>query len=90
MNFWGFPPSVFPDLHRYFDEFLKTQAGLPKAECYLPSAADWLIKNKLLKIRSLDADAPWFGVTYKEDREAAVKRVGDFTDAGVYPQALWN
>jgi hypothetical protein len=89
MNFWGFPPSVFPDLHRYFDDFLKTQAGLPKAECYLPTAADWLIKNKLLKIRSLDADAPWFGVTYKEDREAAVKRVGDFTASGVYPQALW-
>ena len=89
MNFWGFPPTIFNDLQRYFDDFLASSAGQPKAECYLPSAADWLIKNNLLKIRSLEADAPWFGVTYKEDREAAIKRVADFTAAGVYPEALW-
>jgi hypothetical protein len=89
MNCWGFPPAIFPDLRRYFDDFLAAQAGAPRAECYLPMAADWLIKNKLLKIRSLDADAPWFGVTYKEDREAAVKRLADFTAAGIYPERLW-
>jgi hypothetical protein len=90
MNFWGFPPSIFGDLQRYFDDFLASSAGQPKAECYLPMAADWFIKNKLLKIRVLDADSPWFGVTYKEDRESAVKRVADFTAAGVYPGALWQ
>jgi hypothetical protein len=90
MNFWGFPPTIFNDLQRYFDEFLASSAGQPKAECYLPMAADWLIKNGLLKIRSLEADSPWFGVTYKEDREAAINRVAEFTAAGVYPQALWG
>jgi NDP-sugar pyrophosphorylase family protein len=91
MNFWGFPPSIFADLQRYFDDFLAGPGGTqPKAECYLPMAADWLIKQGLLKIRVLEADAPWFGVTYKEDREAAIKRVSDFTAAGVYPQALWK
>jgi hypothetical protein len=53
-------------------------------------AADWLIKQGLLKIRVLEADAPWFGVTYKEDREAAIKRVADFTQGGVYPPSLWG
>ncbi|MDR2662541.1 MAG: hypothetical protein LBC31_06040 [Treponema sp.] len=91
MNFWGFPPTIFGDLQRYFEGFLaENGATRPKAECYLPSAADWLIKNRLLKIRVLEADAPWFGVTYKEDREAAIKRVADFTAAGLYPKALWN
>ena len=90
MNFWGFPPTIFNDLQRYFEEFLANSAGQPKAECYLPMAADWLIKNGLLKIRALEADSPWFGVTYKEDREAAIKRVAEFTAAGVYPQALWG
>jgi dTDP-glucose pyrophosphorylase len=89
MNFWGFPLSVFADLRRYFDEFLAASAAEPKAECYLPSAADWLIKNGLLKIRSLEADADWFGVTYREDREAAVKRVKEYTAAGLYPEKLW-
>jgi hypothetical protein len=77
MNFWGFPVSVFADLRRYFDNFLNTAGTQPKAECYLPMAADWFIKNGLLKIRSLEADADWFGVTYKEDREAAIKRIGE-------------
>ncbi|MDR2701457.1 MAG: hypothetical protein LBB72_03390 [Spirochaetaceae bacterium] len=90
MNFWGFPPSVFDSLQRHFDDFLGSSAGQPKAECYLPTAADWLIKNGLLKIRSLEADSPWFGVTYREDREAAFKRLAEFTAAGVYPQELWE
>ena len=90
MNFWGFPPSVFPRLRRYFDGFLASSAAKPKAECYLPMAADWLVKNKLLAIRSLDADASWFGVTYKEDRETAIERVKEFTAQGVYPERLWG
>ncbi|MDR2143726.1 MAG: hypothetical protein LBP29_05105, partial [Treponema sp.] len=91
MNFWGFPVSIFADLRRYFDDFLATAGGTqPKAECYLPMAADWFIKNGLLKIRALEADADWFGVTYKEDREAAIKRIGEYTAAGVYPEKLWG
>ncbi|MDR2210487.1 MAG: hypothetical protein LBO65_03340 [Spirochaetaceae bacterium] len=91
MNFWGFPPSIFSDLRRYFDAFLTGPDGAqPRTECYLPMAADWLIKNRLLKIRVLEADAPWFGVTYKEDREAAIKNVEEFTRRGIYPQALWG
>ncbi|GHU83362.1 nucleotidyltransferase [Spirochaetia bacterium] len=90
MNFWGFPPAIFPDLERYFEDFLKNSGTQPKSECYLPMAADWFIKNKSLKIRVLEADSPWFGVTYKEDREAAVKRIGELTAQGVYPARLWS
>ncbi|MDR1955343.1 MAG: hypothetical protein LBQ30_00635 [Treponema sp.] len=93
MNFWGFPAGIFPDLRRYFDGFLKTSAGNPKQECYLPMAADWLIKNQLLKIRVLGehtADLDWFGVTYQEDRKTAVNRIAALTAQGVYPPALWN
>ena len=90
MNFWGFPPAIFDNLQCYFDEFLANSAGQPKAECYLPMAADWFIKNGFLKIRVLETDSPWFGVTYKEDREAAIKRVAELTTAGVYPETLWG
>ncbi|MDR2394363.1 MAG: hypothetical protein LBD93_09465 [Treponema sp.] len=90
MNFWGFPPSIFPDLRRYFDAFLTASAGQPKQECYLPMAADWFIKHKLLKIRVLPADAPWFGVTYQEDRRVAMNRIAELTAQGVYPASLWN
>ncbi|MDR2633137.1 MAG: NTP transferase domain-containing protein [Treponema sp.] len=90
MNFWGFPAGIFPDLRRYFDAFLEAFAGQPKPECYLPMAADWFIKHKLLKIRVLPADSPWFGVTYQEDRIAAVKRIAELTAQGLYSPSLWT
>jgi dTDP-glucose pyrophosphorylase len=90
MNFWGFPVSIFPKLQNYFDDFLKTANADPKSECYLPLAADWFIKKGFLKIRVLKADSEWFGVTYKEDREAAVSRIAQLVSQGVYPASLWG
>ena len=91
MNCWGFPPAIFTALQRYFDDFLAGPGAKdPRAECYLPMAADWFIKNGLLNIRALEADAPWFGVTYREDREAAVARLAEYTASGVYPAKLWG
>jgi NDP-sugar pyrophosphorylase family protein len=93
MNFWGFPQSIFPHLQKYFDNFLAgfsgDMEGNIKSECYLPKAADWLIKEKIIKIRALRADSDWFGVTYKEDREAAVRRIETLTAGGIYPPGLW-
>jgi hypothetical protein len=89
MNFWGFPLTAVPHIRRYFNEFIALSGRELKSECYLPKAADWLIKNGLLRIRALEADSEWFGVTYREDRETAVKRVEALSAAGVYPRALW-
>ncbi|GHV76008.1 nucleotidyltransferase [Spirochaetia bacterium] len=90
MNFWGFPVGIFPKLQNYFEDFLKNEGGEPKSECYLPLAADWFIKKGFLKIRVLKADSEWFGVTYKEDREAAVNRIAELVSQGVYPASLWG
>jgi hypothetical protein len=93
MNFWGFPPAVLPEFKKYFDDFLKTFAanmtGHIKSECYIPTAADHFIKNSIIRIKALRADSDWFGVTYKEDREAAIKKIEDLTAAGVYSASLW-
>ncbi|MDR0623653.1 MAG: NTP transferase domain-containing protein [Treponema sp.] len=94
MNFWGFPETILPRFQTYFDDFLKTfaadMAGQIKAECYLPKAADWFIKNNMIRIKSLPADSDWFGVTYREDKEAAKRRIAALTAQGVYPPALWG
>jgi hypothetical protein len=90
MNFWGFPLDVLPHLKKYFDDFLAVSGKELKSECYLPMAADWFIKNKLLNIKVLRADSEWFGVTYKEDRELAVKRIDQLVNEGVYPPSLWG
>jgi dTDP-glucose pyrophosphorylase len=90
MNFWGFPVDVFPKFQDYFDAFLKSSGTQPKSECYLPMAVDWLIKNNYLSIKILPADSQWFGVTYKEDREAAVNRISEMVAQGIYPVSLWS
>jgi hypothetical protein len=93
MNFWGFPPAILPEFKKYFDDFLKTfEADIPgqiKSECFIPKAADYFLKQGKTKIKALRADSDWFGVTYQEDRDSAVKKIAALTDAGVYPASLW-
>jgi hypothetical protein len=93
MNFWGFPESILPAFKTYFEDFLKTFAadipGQIKSECFIPRAADLFIKKNIIRIKALKADSDWFGVTYKEDRAAAIKKIEGLTAAGVYPASLW-
>jgi dTDP-glucose pyrophosphorylase len=90
MNFWGFPETIIPRFKAYFEDFIASSGRELKSECYLPKAADWFIRNGYIRIRALEADSEWFGVTYKEDRETAVKRLEALTAGGVYPSPLWG
>ena len=90
MNFLGYPDFILPKFKRYFEEFIAVSAREPKSECYLPKASDWFIRSGFLKMRALEADSEWFGVTYKEDKEVAIKRLAALTAQGVYPARLWE
>jgi hypothetical protein len=90
MNFLAYPDSILPRFRQYFDEFIAASGGELKSECYLPKASDWFIRNGYLKMRVLKADSEWFGVTYKEDKETAIKRLAELTSQGVYPNSLWS
>jgi len=93
MNFWGFPPEILPEFKKYFDDFLEDFAsdvkGKIKSECFIPKAVDYFIKQGIIKVKVLPADSDWFGVTYREDKEAAIKKIDDLTVSGVYPASLW-
>jgi len=93
MNFWGFQPEILPEFKKYFDNYLKEFSadvkGRIKSECFIPKAADYFINQGIIKIRALDANSDWFGVTYKEDKEAAIKKIEELTAKGVYPAKLW-
>jgi len=90
MNFLGYPDSILPKFKQYFDEFIAVSGKELKSECYLPKASDWFIQKGFLKIKALNADSEWFGITYKEDKEAAIKRLADLTAEGIYPAPLWK
>ena len=90
MNFFGFPDSIVPKIRQYFDDFIAVSGRELKKECYLPMASDWLIKSGYLKMRALMAGSEWFGVTYQEDREMALKRIRTLCSEGIYPEPLWK
>ena len=85
MNMWGFTPDIFTYLEREFNKFLSEKLETPKAEFYLPSVVDILIKSGEKRSRVLVAEDKWYGVTYKEDKEAVVEAIGKKIDGGEYP-----
>lgn len=90
MNFWGFSPAALPGIDAYFRDFLRHHAGNPKAEAYLPNAVSSLVDSGALSVRALEADAEWFGMTYREDREDAARRIRELVAGKAYPRTLWT
>lgn len=89
MNFWGFHPSIFSNIEDQFIEFLKQNIDVPKSEFYIPFVVYEMIKKGIITVDVLEADSPWFGVTYKEDKPYVIKQILNLTNAEIYPQKLW-
>jgi len=90
MNIWGFTPSYFDFLEKYFEAFIRQNAGNPKAEFYIPFVVNELLKTGKAKLKVLESKDRWFGVTYKEDKELAVRNIAGLIKKGVYPEKLWD
>jgi len=89
MNFWGFVPSVFQQMQRYFEEFLHNiQPGDIKAECLLPIMVDELMHKGEMSVRVLSTDATWFGITYPQDKPYVQVELKKLHDKGIYPPTL--
>lgn len=77
MNMWGLDAGFFEYLEKKFREFLDEHANEPKTEFFLPSVIGSRIKEENLKVRVIETEEKWYGVTYKEDlptvREALKK-----------------
>lgn len=71
MNMWGLPKEFLNSLSDRFIEFLKTNNDL-KSEFLLPSIINDMLNTNVAKVKVLDVDEKWFGVTYKEDKQFVV------------------
>ena len=89
MNFWGFHPFIFKTLENKFVKFLETEIDKPKSEMYIPSVVFEMIGDNEVEVKVLEANSPWFGVTYKEDKPIVVNKIKALIEAGVYPEKLW-
>lgn len=92
MNFWGFDPSIVRIIGEGFPAFLDDAiANNPmKGEYLLPTVVGSLVEQDKAEVEVLHSGDKWFGVTYKEDKEAVVDSLQSLKDKGVYPEKLWN
>lgn len=90
MNMWGFNETVFQKIKERFSAFLNESVNDPKAEFYIPTMVDLLIKSGEARVKVLNSNATWFGITYKEDKEAVKRSVLSKIDSGDYPRKLWK
>jgi hypothetical protein len=89
MNMWGFTPDYFAHSDRLFKAFLQAHAQNPKAEFYIPYAVNELIQSRTATVRVLPTASQWFGVTYREDRDAVERKLAMLHKEGVYPAKLF-
>ncbi len=91
MNTWGFNPSILNELEERFPEFLRTNKdNLLKAEYFLPTIVDNLIKDGKADVKVLSTSDKWYGVTYQEDKPVVKKSISDMVAEQKYPNRLWE
>jgi NDP-sugar pyrophosphorylase family protein len=90
MNAWGFYPEIFDIFRSGFLQFIQKAKQDPKAEYYIAKPLMEMMEQNIGSIQILRSDAQWFGVTYREDKEAAVARILQEIAAGNYPENLWQ
>ena len=91
MNMFCFKPDMIDYLDKHFiDFFEKNKEDLSKCEYLIPDIVFERIENNDIKVRVVDTDAVWHGVTYKEDKEDLVNCLNILIEAGEYPNNLYE
>ena len=91
MNMWGLTPEFLELLEPGFRQFL---SGLDeednKTEYLLPVIMDGLIQQGQARVKLLPTQDQWFGVTYKEDKQAVADSFKKLIGSGVYRSPLFD
>ena len=87
MNFWGLTPEIIRECERGFDRFLDRELHNNATGCeyYLPSLISYLIERDSLRVRVIESDETWYGMTYKEDKGSISAALKMLTERGEYP-----
>lgn len=91
MNMFCFKPDMIDYLDKRFKKFFdENQDNLEKCEYLIPDVVFERIENDNLKVRVVDTNSVWKGVTYKEDKEELVNYINNLIKAGEYPTNLYK
>lgn len=92
MNLWAFREGVLEAFPRMFAEFMRNDVpqNPVKAEFYLPNVPKALIAEGRGRVRLLNTDERWYGMTYREDAEKVRAAIAGMKARGLYPEKLWE
>lgn len=92
MNMWGFTPQFIPLLEKGFSRFLKRiGSGDPLTDEFLiPTFVEELLSQGKVRVKVLQSDDQWYGITYKEDIPAVQKAFKELIAKGLYQTDLYS
>ena len=92
MNMWGFQPDFLDAIEERFPEFLShvVPDDPMKAEFLLPTTVGQMVEAGKCSVKVLTTPDHWYGVTYAADKPRVVEALKALTDAGKYPDGLWE
>jgi len=90
MNMWALKAPFVDLLKEGFAAFLQNLANPLKDEFLLPIFIDQLLQQHRVSVRGLETPDQWFGVTYKEDREAVMQSLRALAEGGAYKKDLYG
>lgn len=90
MNMWCFTEDYMLKLSEQFCEFLASveEGDVDGTEFLVPIAIDELIRNGGCKVRVLETDSRWFGMTYSQDVDEVKQNILEYIKKGIYPERI--
>ncbi len=89
MNMWGFTPDYFDYSETFFREFLEENIDNPKAEFFIPTVVNRLMKEGHATVKVMQTESKWFGVTYASDRDGVIEKLAAMHACGEYPEKMF-
>lgn len=91
LNTWGFRRGFLDRIEERMTAFLDRDMPLAPetAEFFLPGVVNDCLRAGTDRVRVLETDEVWHGVTYRDDLPALVAALSALRKSGVYPEGLW-
>ncbi|MDO4962558.1 MAG: sugar phosphate nucleotidyltransferase [bacterium] len=91
MNLFCFKKDMIDYMYNNLEKFLENNKNnLENVEYLIPDVVLERIKLENFKLKIINTDSTWMGVTYKEDKKFVVERLNNLIELGEYPNNLYK
>ena len=79
--------GIFVNLDEYYSGLIHISEV---SNAFVRNIHDYVKVGETIKVKVLDTNERWFGVTYKEDKKDLVSAINKMIEEGKYPKNLWS